>query len=253
MAISVVQSAIAQGNYPTATATTAGMTTTTGNLVILDNSYNGAFSSNTDSVGNTPWLTAIAEINTTENSTSGRETYFNQITGNATHTFTLTLTSALIPTICAIEVTGQATSSPLDKVQSDAVTSGSTTITGSNTATTTQADELLHGFGFDSFLTTTKTFAISAPWTLDKTLGDISAPNFREGLISASQVVSATGAYNFVFTKTSANDKNGIGISTWKAAAGGSSIKTVDGLAYASVKTINGLAIASIKTRDGLA
>lgn len=31
------------------------------------------------------------------------------------------------------------------------------------------------------------------------------------------------------------------------------SIKTVDGLAYASVKTVNGLAVASVKTIDGLA
>jgi hypothetical protein len=37
------------------------------------------------------------------------------------------------------------------------------------------------------------------------------------------------------------------------AAAGGSSIKTVNGLALASVKTVNGLAIASMKTMNGLA
>lgn len=36
------------------------------------------------------------------------------------------------------------------------------------------------------------------------------------------------------------------------AAAGGSLIKTIMGLAIASVKTINGLAIASVKTRNGL-
>lgn len=34
---------------------------------------------------------------------------------------------------------------------------------------------------------------------------------------------------------------------------GGSSIKTIDGLAKASVKTVNGLAIASVKTWEGLA
>lgn len=36
------------------------------------------------------------------------------------------------------------------------------------------------------------------------------------------------------------------------AAGGGSSIKTVEGLAIASVKTIDGLAIASVKTLEGL-
>ena len=36
-------------------------------------------------------------------------------------------------------------------------------------------------------------------------------------------------------------------------AAGGSAIKTIDGLAKASVKTVNGLAIASVKTVNGLA
>ena len=36
-------------------------------------------------------------------------------------------------------------------------------------------------------------------------------------------------------------------------AAGGSSIKTINSLAYASVKTVNGLAIASVKTVEGLA
>ena len=38
-----------------------------------------------------------------------------------------------------------------------------------------------------------------------------------------------------------------------EATAGGSSIKTISGLAYASIKTVNGLAIASVKTVNGLA
>jgi len=37
------------------------------------------------------------------------------------------------------------------------------------------------------------------------------------------------------------------------AAAAGSSIKTVNGLALASVKTVDGLAAASVKTMNGLA
>lgn len=35
--------------------------------------------------------------------------------------------------------------------------------------------------------------------------------------------------------------------------AGGSAIKSINGLLKASIKTINGLAIASVKTRNGLA
>jgi len=43
-------------------------------------------------------------------------------------------------------------------------------------------------------------------------------------------------------------------IASFKAAgAGGSAIKTINGLARASIKTINGLAIASVKTFNGLA
>lgn len=41
-------------------------------------------------------------------------------------------------------------------------------------------------------------------------------------------------------------------IGLFPAAAGGSLIKTVNGLAIANVKTINGLAIASVKSWNGL-
>lgn len=50
----------------------------------------------------------------------------------------------------------------------------------------------------------------------------------------------------------SGNQEMGLIAIEIKMAAGGSSIKTVNGLAIASVKTVNGLAIASVKTIKGL-
>lgn len=61
-----------------------------------------------------------------------------------------------------------------------------------------------------------------------------------------------SGGFSLNWTTADATARN-IGYVAFGSNAGGSSIKTVDGLAYASVKTVDGLAVASVKTIVGLA
>jgi hypothetical protein len=73
-------------------------------------------------------------------------------------------------------------------------------------------------------------------------------------MLHAYIIQTTAGAINPTFTTPSQSTRVIAEIVSFKAAAaGGSSIKTVNGLAVASVKTVNGLAIASVKTVNGLA
>lgn len=72
---------------------------------------------------------------------------------------------------------------------------------------------------------------------------------------SAYQIQTTATARNPTWTPSAAQTDGCAVMACFKASAGGggSSIKTINGLALASVKTRNGLAIASMKTLNGLA
>jgi len=69
--------------------------------------------------------------------------------------------------------------------------------------------------------------------------------------ICANYELSSAATYNYGWTYADSQTWCAIGI-TFPAAAGGSAIKTTQGLAQASVKTIQGLALSSVKTLQGL-
>jgi hypothetical protein len=207
MAIAVVQSVVVTGSS-TNSVTTPAMTTTDGNLIIMDCVYQtGNFVSSTDN-GTHVWSNSIAEISASP--VNGRQQYTANITGRASHTFTLTLHTFGFPTLAAKEVTGQ-NATPLDKVASG--TSTGTTHTTPDTAAITQADELLSGFGF---LAADDDMAVSAPWVQDEYLPRVGGSG-QNSIMSASQVVAVGGAKNFTYTSNSSSS-TAEGISTWEAA-----------------------------------
>lgn len=212
-AIAVVQIESCSAHGAT-TCTTGNLTTTTGNLFVVSTSYCcAAFTSITDSKSNSYATNAIADTNDGDGGTI-RQDYKESGTGGATHNWTLTGASgAFFGTISVMEVSGAA-SSPLDLVasQSDA----GTAVTSGSTATTSQADELLIGVGGTINLATFTNDG-GAGWTERH---NIATDVNTEGIITGSQVVSATGTYAYTFTSSSADDHSA-GISTWKAGAAG--------------------------------
>lgn len=207
--------AVAQVEQCSATAattcTTGNLTTTNGNLFVVSTSYCcDTFTSITDSKSNA-YTNSIADV--TDNSGGKvRQDYKAGGTGGATHNWTLTGgSSSFFGTISVMEVSGAA-ASPLDQIASFADIGGGTSHSTGNTPTTSQADELLIGFG--GTISTT-TYTTDAGWTERL---NVATDGSHEGIITGSQVVSATGAYAYTFT-TGSSVFTAQGISTWKAAA----------------------------------
>ena len=203
MAIAVVQTVSVTGTSVTS-VTTAGITTTSGNLVILDFAYNNStYTSLADNKSNT-YTDSVAEI-TGVSGSKGRQQHSDSITGGASHTFTGTVVEFRSLQLVATEVSGQA-ASPFDvSVTHD--TAFSTTHATGNTPTTTQANELLTGSCIAVNLQLTQP---GAPWVSQQTLTI---------LCTATQIVSSTGTYSATWT-TATNDGTIEWITTWKAAAG---------------------------------
>lgn len=136
--------------------------------------------------------------------------------GGASHTFTLTGASgSFFGTLSVTEVSGAATSSPLDKTATDTDPDGSTSHATAATGTTAQANEILIGFG-SSAAPTAYTTDTGAGWT---ELSNISTDADTEGLITGYRIVSAVGTFTYTYTTDTA-EENVLGISTWKEASG---------------------------------
>lgn len=198
------------------TCTTTGVTTTTGNLFVASTGFCcAAFTSVTDSKGNS-YTNAIADITDAIGGKS-RQDYKENGTGGASHTFTLTgASAAFFGTMSVTEVSGAATSGALDKTATGITNPGATSHTTSSTATTAQANELLLGFGSTSAGPTTFTTDTGAGWT-EQT--NISTDADTEGLITGTRIVSATSTFAYTYTTAETRDATQ-GISTWKEASG---------------------------------
>jgi hypothetical protein len=85
----------------------------------------------------------------------------------------------------------------------------------------------------------------------DGTIYDNNLGSAYPGICANYELSSASTTYNYGWTYAASRTWCAIGI-TFPAAAGGSAIKTTQGLAQASVKTIQGLALSSVKTIQGL-
>src|SRR3990167_9974931 len=95
MAIAHVQDVSARTASGTS-ITTAGITTTAGNLIVLDQGWGAVnWTSITDSGGHT-WTNSVAQIANEANNRKGRQDYNASITGEVGQTFTLTIASAAL-------------------------------------------------------------------------------------------------------------------------------------------------------------
>lgn len=208
--IAFVQSVSATSSGATS-LTTAGITTTSGNFIsAFGTSFTRTFSTTVgaqvaDNKSNT-FLGAWAGAN-------AGQFYGENITGGASHTFTLTPPGGSSACSFAVmEFSGLNASSSLDVTAS---TSSSTAPRSSGaTAATAQANELLLGGSSQSHLSNTVAYSSTpgGPWS-DVALGD-SSP---EGLILSWRVVSAIAAYNFQFTEGTTLVNAGVGIATFRA------------------------------------
>src|SRR5262245_2854089 len=144
-AIAIVQTVSCVASAATTCTTPAGVTTTAGSLLIASAGFCCAgFTSITDNKGNT-YAVAIPQVAVI--AADGLQRYVASNAGGSSHTVTLTGASgAFYGTLSVSEVSG-ATASPLDQ-QVGSNDAGSTTSHASpSTGTTTQANELLIGFG----------------------------------------------------------------------------------------------------------
>ena len=215
-ALAVVQTVTCQAEA-SATCVTSGVTTTTGNLFVASTGYCcDAFTSITDSKSNS-YTDAITEL--AEGSfTRGRQQYVANGAGGASHTFTLTGGSAsFFGTLSVTEVSGAATTLPLDQTATDTDAPGhGTSHATAATGTTAQANEILIGFGTSATNPADYTTDAGAGWT---ELTNVSTDIDTEGLVTGYRVVAATGT--FTYTYTSSTDVSYVhGISTWKEASG---------------------------------
>lgn len=183
MAIAFVQSVIASSGA--ASATTAGITTTSGNFVVGVLGANSGVAGNsiTDNYSNT-WT--IAESRFSGNNFC-KIIYAKNITGGAGHTFTGVSDASVV--IAIHEYSGIDTVSPLDKTAS--ATSG---LDSGATATTAQADELIVGG------VTNGTTAVTVGTGYSNFL--TAAPGGQVDGAIESKIVAATGTYNATFGGT---------------------------------------------------
>lgn len=212
MTIAVVQTVSVVGNS-VLSVTTAAIATTSGNLIIADNGWYNKTHARTfsDSMG-LAWATAIAKFDGGNYCLA--EFYNTSISGSASHTFTNSAATTDYPSVVITEVSGHDPTSTLDKTSSKTEGAG-TSHTTNSTATTSQADELLHGAGYtDSFSSSTCT--VSAPW-VDGVV-QINSVGTYPGVAVASRVVSATGTYAYPWATGSSVTILEL-ISTWKSLA----------------------------------
>jgi hypothetical protein len=217
-ALSVVQKTTCSISGTTV-CTTPGLTTTTGNLFVVNSSYCcAAFTSVTDSKSNS-YTNSVAEL-TGGTSSKGRQDYVASGTGGGTHTWTLTGASGIYGTISVIEISGAA-ASPLDRTATG-TDAGGFTHTTSSTATTTQANEVLVGAGGMAVNTTYSLASGSSAFTVQH---NIATDASTEGIITATQIVSATGAYLFSYDSSASGSGSFALISTWKEATAAAGVR----------------------------
>lgn len=197
------------------TAVTTGVTTTSGSTIVLFAHWGSeVFSSIADSKGNT-WTIIGAELNASSH--KSRAYYCANVTGGASHTFTLTLSTSGAPTIYMCEFTGAATTSPIDQSGSGNDTSSPYTTTG---LTTTQANEALITFAGGNSGSNPATHAESGLGSSTIQENITNGSSFWTGAI-ATKIVSATGTYTPSWTESGASSMHVYLVTVKEAAAAG--------------------------------
>lgn len=204
MALAYVQGIGKAGNN-VSFVTTDPISTTSGNLLIACWAEYGTFSSVTDSAGNT-WSSAGIDQLGFPADTGVR--YVANCTGSASHTFTLTLTSANYPDLFVIEVSGAALTSVLDQAASNTTSPGATGHT-TPTINTTAANTFIVGYGSDDGNVSSTTYVHSDGTYTQRYLQNNSST--LQGLIVETKIVSSTGGYTYSYnTGTSRITSQGV-------------------------------------------
>lgn len=184
---------------------------TAGSLLVCGICSAGNITQVSDSV-NGNWTKAVDEdgLGGTEAYT---EIWYFANTGAGTPTVSFTGGFDGFESMAIAEYSGVATASPLDQTQHAFDASGTTHPDTGNTATTTQADELLIG-------------VFGNPGSRTITPGDSFTERYDETSNSRAvwlgdKIVSATGAYKASGTSSSTGERWAATIATFKAAGGG--------------------------------
>lgn len=192
---------------------------TAGNLIVVGLArYSGGITSVSDSLGNTYHEIGTEFQFTADNSLALRMFYAYNIGGGAC-TVTVSCSTGTSLSIFVSEYSGIITTDPLDKLATAESSSAGTTANSGNTATISQADELLIGFGIQ-YAAGTVSVAAGANYSLRQSYTDNN--NYMTGGLE-DRVVSGAAAYNATMTWGSS-----IGwimrVATFKAAAGSSPV-----------------------------
>lgn len=219
MALAVVTSG---GNYVSAgTSLTVGpLNVPAGSLIVVDiQAYYGLglFQDLNDTAGNT-FATAysISVGDAVDSHQTAIELYCANCLGNASNTFTINLDSSGYAVAAVTVISGADTTSPLDKVATDATQF--TTSPSITSAATTQADEIVIGtFGqaYNPSLTLTQSSGYTTQY-------DNFSSGANQTLTVGTKIVSATGTQTYAPSMSGAGPSYvNIAISTYKAASGG--------------------------------
>lgn len=201
MAFDVAQRIIAQSSNTAASVTTSGVTTTSGNLLVVSVV---AFGNNigaspvTDSKSNT-WTAAIASTGTSKG--FGAMFYVANCTGGASHTFTFTPTSNDFIAIAVLEVSGAATSSVLSNTNS-----------ASNSTATHSSGNITAGASFPEIFVGSMALSANSeiPATVTKLLWPWTFTNpatTREGIMLGYKFVDPSVTDSFTVTANAASNE----------------------------------------------
>lgn len=199
-----------------ASITTTAMNTISGHLFVavvttFANTISGTPMS--DSKSNS-WTLAVGPAGTTNGFVAIY--YAANATGGAAHTFTFTPSSSDFCAISVIEITGAATSSPLNQSNS-AVANSTTHATSSITAGSTA--EIFVGGGVTSFSAEGTPVINKNYWYHVAALSDGAV----EGIVCAWRAMDSGASDTFSYTTSSAKNE-GVVIAGFKAASAGGSV-----------------------------
>lgn len=192
MSLAVVQ---AVGNHTdtAASVSTAGITTTPGNLLVVACAWtHNSDITITDSKGNT-WIPRTRKQHSELPSLSGQVFYAQNIAGGAGHTFTATPGGAAFITIGVVEVSGAATSGAYDRESTNQDSTGFSHTSG-ETAATTQDDEICVGMGAAVSSVTDFTSGGYTPQL------NYAGSGTRLPFIMETEIVTAAGIQEYTFT-----------------------------------------------------
>lgn len=201
--VQAINAATASGSVTS--ITTAGITTTSGNLLVLVGAVGSVtINTPTDSKGNTwtphpnnPQANGGADI-------KASSWYAKNITGGAGHTFTLNLTGGDFPSMVVLELSGRHTVSPVDVTDHGGDSSQVTSHTLGSLVTTVAGDDLVF-VSADSLPSGTASYTAGTGWTVP-TNGFNPNTNNYACTVTEYQANKAIGTYAGTLTTGAASE-----------------------------------------------